>query len=463
LDGIEPECTSRAPTEIRETIDWVKTWEQGSLGTLGRFQLRERMGDGGFGSVFRAYDPRLDRDVAVKVLKQPNPSERVMERFFREARAVARLDHPNIVSVYDAGFDDGRCWVAYQLVSGRPLWWFREHHPMDAVTSARIIRALADALDHSHYLGVVHRDLKPANVIVDDRGQPRLIDFGLARRSDLGSELTRDGAILGTPAYMSPEQALGRSREVDERTDVYSLGVIFCELLTGHHPDERTTTSSDRPPPSKPVAKLLRLARQVHTISPSIPRALRNICTKAMATDPDARFPTARALADELDSWLLRVQHRRDWLRLALAGVAMGVSFAVVMLVAIRFLAPAVAFRPEPLNEHASVSIEPTVSAPEPKDGAAAIPRAVAESIDPAATGSSPKREFRLIGNSKTRTYHQASCYHVKGLGEDRQVNLASAVEAAEKKYTPCKDCNPPVARFSPTQFDSSAASDKIH
>ena len=131
-------------------------------GHLGRFQLRERLGDGGFGQVFRAYDPRLDRDVAIKVLKQPNPSERVMERFFREARAVARLDHPNIVAVHDAGFDNDRCWVAYQLVGGRPLWWYRDHHRMDAMTVARIIRALADALDHSHHMGVVHRDIKPA-------------------------------------------------------------------------------------------------------------------------------------------------------------------------------------------------------------------------------------------------------------------------------------------------------------
>jgi hypothetical protein len=120
--------------------DWTENWSRGSLGSLGRFQLRERLGDGGFGQVFLAFDPRLDRDVALKVLKETNPSERVMERFFREARAAARLDHPNIVAVHDAGFDNGRCWVAFHFVSGRPLGWYRDHHRLDPPTAARIMR-----------------------------------------------------------------------------------------------------------------------------------------------------------------------------------------------------------------------------------------------------------------------------------------------------------------------------------
>src|SRR5262249_8109367 len=148
------------PSRVGSVPDWARTWSQGSLGSLGRFQLRERLGDGGFGHVYLAYDPRLDRDVALKVLKQRNPGGRVMERFFREARAAARLDHPNVVAVHDAGFDDGRCWVAFHFIGGRPLDWYRDHHRLDPATAARVLRDLADAVDHSHRLGVLHRDIK---------------------------------------------------------------------------------------------------------------------------------------------------------------------------------------------------------------------------------------------------------------------------------------------------------------
>ena len=128
---------------------WSETWIKGSMGTLGRFQLRELLGDGGFGQVFQAYDPRLDRDVALKVLRQSDPGERVMQRFFREARAAARLEHPNIVAVHDAGSDDGRCWIAYQFIRGRTLVRQHEQQRLDLVAIVRLIRDLANALDHA--------------------------------------------------------------------------------------------------------------------------------------------------------------------------------------------------------------------------------------------------------------------------------------------------------------------------
>src|SRR5262245_10232392 len=164
------------------TKPWSETWANGSLGTFDRFQLREVLGDGGFGQVFQAYDPRLDRDVALKVLKQAEPSERVMQRFFREARAAARLTHPNIVSVFDAGCDKGRCWIAYQFIRGRTLIRQYDHQRFDLITSVRMIRSLADALVHAHKQGIYHRDLKPSNILIDEPGQPPLTDFGLDRK-----------------------------------------------------------------------------------------------------------------------------------------------------------------------------------------------------------------------------------------------------------------------------------------
>jgi hypothetical protein len=459
--------SSGSPTEVREPIDWVKTWAQGSLGSLGRFQLRERLGDGGFGRVFRAYDPRLDRDVALKVLKQAQPSERVMGRFFREARAVARLDHPNIATVYDAGFDNGSSWVAYQLVSGRPLWWYREHQRVDAATAARMVRALADALDHSHHMGVVHRDIKPGNVIIDDRGQPRLIDFGLARRSDLDSDLTRDGAILGTPAYMSPEQALGHSRQADERADVYGLGVIFYELLTGHHPDQGTTRSSDPPAPPRPAPEResqADLGRKVfarrgagYWHRSSIPDELVQICAKAMASEPSERYPTARVLADQLDRWLLRQQHRRNRNRLILACIAAGLFASLIVATSLAILTragPLVAAGaarsgffggPVPIKEPA-----PTAGIGEaaPVPGAAA-PRLSADEGSSALieTGSGTREAVQLIGNRQSQIYHSAGCSRLRQLAENHRVVFASPAEAAAMGYRPCQTCRPPEAR----------------
>jgi eukaryotic-like serine/threonine-protein kinase len=414
-------------TRVSETVDWAKNWARGSLGSLGRFQLRERLGDGGFGEVLRAYDPRLDRDVAIKILKQPNPGERVMERFFREARAVARLDHPNIVAVHDAGFDGGRCWVAYHLVVGRPLWWYRDHHRMDANTAARVVRALADALDHAHHMGVLHRDLKPANVLIDDQGKPRLIDFGLARRSDFESDLTREGAVVGTPAYMSPEQALGVGRLVDERSDVYSLGVIFYELLHGRRPDEPRHSS-----PAKDRA---------HVAAVSVPPALQRICDRSIAAIPSQRHATARSLADDLDVWLrAQAKGARSFPRLWVAAGA-----AAVVVAAVAVLWPIVAGR-----------IDQKRLAREPGSPAAESLAAVGAKTDRSAEtgqlvnrgsagggGAQAETQASLIVNTSTKVYHRTGCTRVGSIAEHHKGAVKDVSEATSKGFQPCGFCLP--------------------
>ncbi|QEH37515.1 Serine/threonine-protein kinase PrkC [Aquisphaera giovannonii] len=436
---------------------WAGLWSRGSLGSLGRFQLRERLGDGGFGEVYLAFDPRLDRDVAIKVLKQANPTERVMERFFREARAAARLDHPNIVAVHDAGFDQGRCWVSFHLVNGRPLNWYRDHHRLDPPTAARILRDLAEAVDHAHRQGVIHRDLKPGNVLIDDHGRPRLIDFGLSRRSDVESSLTRDGAIVGTPAYMSPEQALGQSRNVDERSDVFSLGVMLFEALCGQRPYPMSGQGSfsevaggGKAPSSRPRTPSAR------ALNPAVPARLDRICMRAVAQDPADRYPSARALADDLDAWLLRHRGATRLRQRFSAGILLGLTAATILgaaaLVALTREHPAaagpaasgVAGVPEP-HAQARALLANGDAPDEPADLPAARPPAKSKAASPP-RAKAVATTARFLGSTHSGKFHLPTCSSVAQITDGNLLELEDPEEATAKSLKPCGICKPLAA-----------------
>lgn len=262
------------------------------LTRIGQYELRGVLGQGGMATVYRAYQPSLDREVAVKVIAKQFASDvDFRERFRREARAVARLRHPNILAVYDFGEDDGAAYLVTELVKGGTLH-ARTGRVLQPREVARLVRQLGEALDHAHGAGLIHRDVKPGNIFIEGQ-RAILADFGIVKAANEASDLTKTGVGLGTPEYIAPEQALGEV--IDGRADLYSLGVVAYELLTGAPPYKDDTPVNilyahirgDLPAPS--------------TRNPALAGPLEATLRRALARQPAARFATGAAFADAME------------------------------------------------------------------------------------------------------------------------------------------------------------------
>jgi WD40 repeat protein/serine/threonine protein kinase len=274
-------------------------------GQVGRFQVRSALGQGGFGTVYRAWDPILNREVAIKL---PRAAGQSAEQLILEARAAAPLRHPNIVAVYDAGVDGDEVFIAQELVSGQTLIDRINNEPIKAQIAAEWIRALADALNYAHSEGIVHRDVKPHNIMVDESGRTQLMDFGLAMSRSEESSLRgpQDGQVSGTPAYMAPEQARGDTQEVGPKTDQYALGAVLYELLTGTAPYRGGSEVVDQ------IASGVK-PKAPRSVVASVPRDLEAICLKAMSGLPAKRYANCREFGEDLTRFVNGDLIRARW------------------------------------------------------------------------------------------------------------------------------------------------------
>jgi len=334
--------TDSAPVDPGATVapeaGKLTAMEEGRLfpETVAGYEILGVLGRGAMGVVYKARQRGLQRIVALKmILSGEHAGQHELGRFRTEAEAVGRIQHPNIVQIYEVGEDDGKPFFSLEYVDGGSLASKINHLPQPPKEAARLVHLLAGAMDAAHKVGVVHRDLKPANVLMTQDGAPKISDFGLAKRLEEDSVQTHSGAILGSPGYMAPEQASARNAEVGPLSDVYALGVILYEMLAGRIPF--------RGPTIVETLDLIRTREPVAPtqLQPNVPRDLETICLKCLQKDPKKRYEAAGALAEDLRRFLNnepilarpvgRIERTWRWCRRNPRLAAMGAAIALIV------------------------------------------------------------------------------------------------------------------------------------
>src|SRR5881275_1324267 len=291
----ELSCDNAKPTSgVKEAVRAATM-----LGELGDYELLEEVGRGGQGVVFRARQKSLNRTVALKVIILGQWARKAhVKRFRLEAEAAAHLEHPGIVPIHEVGERDGSCYFSMKFIEGGQLDEVARREPIPIRRAVELMANVARTVHYAHEHGILHRDIKPGNILLDAKGEPHLTDFGLARLVESESSVTQTLDVLGTPSYMAPEQAVGNNAAISSVTDVYGLGAVLYQLLTGQPPFAGGATYE--------TIKLLldTEPRQPRLLNPKIDRDLSTICLKCLEKDPKRRYSSALALAEDLERWL---------------------------------------------------------------------------------------------------------------------------------------------------------------
>src|SRR6059058_2813526 len=399
-----------------------------TLAEFGDYELLEEIGRGGQGVVYRAHQKSLNRTVALKLIGLGHwATEAHLKRFRREAEAAASLEHPGIVPIHEVGERDGSCYFSMKFIEGGQLGAVARREAMPIRRAAELIAKVARIVHYAHEHRILHRDIKPGNILLDQKGEPHLTDFGLARLLESESTITRTLEVLGTPSYMAPEQAVGNNAAVSNATDVYGLGAVLYQLLTGHPPFAGGTTYE--------TIKLVldTEPRQPRLWNPKVDRDLSTICLKSLEKDPKRRYSSPLALAEDLERWLrhepIRARHTGVFTR-GKKWVRRNPTTALLFAFSLAFAATV------------SVMIWKSRPEPPPAAGVAVLPF----------VNMSPDKENEYLGDGITedlctalsqikglRVPARTSSFMFKGKTEDirkigKQLNVSTVLEGSVSK-----------------------------